>query len=80
MATVHTVLVIKHEDMAGISEAKSKLDSVNDGEKGINLLVDYLMGVVGGAKRADFELTIRDTDPGVTVSGAGSVQRDWEHK
>lgn len=79
MATVHTVLVIKHEDMGEISEAVSKFDS-DSGERGVNALVAYLMGVVGGAHKADFEMTIRDTDPAVATSGAGSVQRDWEHK
>lgn len=81
MATVHTVIVIAHEDKASIAEIKAILDDEStSGETGINQLINILSGCAGGAYRADVELTIRDTDPAVSTNGTGSVQRTYNCK
>ena len=81
MASVHTVIVIKHEDFASIEEAKAKLDTLDaNQEQALAKFINYLAGLSGGMSSADVELTIRDTDPAVATSGSGSVQRDYNLK
>lgn len=79
MATVHTVIVIKHEDIDTIAEVISKLDD-SGAEGAVNKLVAHLAGTAGGVSSAEVEVTIRDTDPAVATSGAGSVQRTHDLK
>ena len=74
MATVHTAIVIKHEDMGTIAEAVSKLDD-SGATTAVNKVIAMLAGIAGGLSSAEVEITIRDTDPAVATNGAGSVQR-----
>lgn len=81
------VLVIESND--SIAQLNSKLnlaDGVNppavstNGEEHANLIMNYLSACQAGIVDASIQVTTRDTDPSVSTSGAGSLQRVYSLK
>lgn len=74
------VLVIDTSDSIAQLNAKLNLADTGNGEEHASLLANYLSACQGGMVDASIQVTTRDTDPSVSTSGSGSLQRTYSLK
>lgn len=72
-ATLCIVITGTNETITNLND---KLQLANIGRHDLcNLIIDYIAKcAITGVSPATLQVTSRDTDPGVTTSGAGSLQ------
>lgn len=72
MASVAVLVVSSNQSIGDLKAKLASTDTTNK-QAMVALLMNYLSQVESGSKEP-CQLTIRDTDPGVTTSGTGSAQ------
>lgn len=76
-ATITVVLTLPTDTVASCNSRIFKLAngvSVDDNYTAVRQVADLIDGIQLGTSSAQIQITTRDTDPGVTTHGTGSIQ------
>jgi hypothetical protein len=82
-ATVTVVITLPTDTVASANSRIFKLAngvSVDDQFTATRQVADLIDGIQLGTSSAQIQITTRDTDPAVTTSGAGSIQKTFNLK
>lgn len=87
MSAVVSVTITLPNSGDTITSAKSRLfklnssgNSIDDQFTAVRRLIQLLEGAEIGSYSAQVQITVRDTDPSVTTSGTGSIQKTFNLK